>query len=300
MIRPAAGHAWASRVERGSPFLIRFIAWLARTVGRRPTRLLLPPICLYFLVCAPDARRHSWAYLERVLDRRPTISDVYRHIHTFAATILDRVFFMTDRFEVFDLRFEGLEELEAARAKNKGVVLLGAHVGSFDAMRGLAAGHGRLPLKVLMHTGAGGRVARVIHAINPEIAESIIPLGETSSLLTAHEWLHQNGMIGLLGDRLVRGDKTQRVDFLGGRPELPEGPWLLAALTGAPVVMFAALYLGDNRYVIRFRTLSENVARPRERADGNFGPEMQDYASTLESWVCTAPYNWFNFYEFWT
>ncbi|MEX0693201.1 MAG: hypothetical protein WD075_02035 [Rhodospirillales bacterium] len=290
---------WGNAAERGSPILIRFIVWLAMKVGRGPTRLLLHPICVYFVLLAPATRRNSAAYLARVLARRPTTGDVYRHIHTFAATLLDRVFFMSDRFELFDIQLEGVEQLEAARARGKGVILLGAHVGSFDAMRALAETQVDARLKVLMHTGVDGRVARVIDGINPAIARSIIPLGDPSSMLQVYEWLQHGGMVGILADRIAHGDKTHRLDFLGGHADFPAGAWLLAHLTGAPVVMFSGLYWGGNRYVVRFHTLSNGERFARGQRDDAIVPHMQAYATTLEGWVREAPNNWFNFYDFW-
>lgn len=290
---------WASRGERGAPFLIRFIAWLARNTGRRATRLLLHPICLYFLLFAPRARRSSAAFLTRVRRRPARLSEVYRHIHTFAATILDRVFFLTDRSDLFDIRFQGLEQLTEARAQGRGVILLGAHFGSFDAMRALAASHGDLPLKVLMYKGVGGRVAQVLDRLNPTVTDSIIPLGGADGMLRVHEWLRGGGLVGILADRITHGDKTWPVDFLDGRPALPGGPWLLAALTGASVVMFAGIHRGGNRYEVRFRHLSSGVQLPRKDREAAIGPLVQGYASVLDDWVREDPYNWFNFYDYW-
>lgn len=299
MRKGAKQRKWGNKAERGSPILIRFIVWLAIKTGRRSTRLLLHPICVYFMLLAPATRRSSEAFLGRVLARKPHLGEVYRHIHTFAATLLDRVYFMTDQFQLFDIKIEGLAALETAQAGGKGVILLGAHVGSFDAMRALAEARSKADLKVLMHTGAEARVARVIDAINPTIADSIIPLGDSSSMLQVYEWLKKGGMVGILADRIVDGDKTHRLDFLGGKADFPEGAWLLAHLTGAPVVMFSGLYWGDNRYVVRFHTLTSGMRLGKGHRDAAIIPYIQEYATTLEGWVRESPNNWFNFYDFW-
>lgn len=301
-MRPASQQAWAQKGERGSPALIRFIAWLAQKAGRGPTRLLLHPISLYFVLFAPSARRHVRNFLHRAYGHPPRIPDIYRHFHSFASTLLDRVFFLTDRFALFDLSFEGWDDLEAARAEGRGVILLGAHFGCFDTMRALAMAHDAMPLKVLMHSGPDSRIAQAIHALNPTVAETIIPLGGTESVLQVNEWLKQGGMVGILGDRITHGDKVRPVRFMGDDVHLPVGPWVLASLTGAPVVMFAGMYLGENRYVIRFTRLCDRVPRirGRETTATAFAPFMQVYADTLEEWAEEAPHNWFNFYDFWS
>jgi predicted LPLAT superfamily acyltransferase len=297
--RATGEQPWARAGERGSPMLIRFIIWVALTAGRRTARLLLHPITLYFLVAAPGPARHSRAFLARALGRRPGLADRYRHIHSFASVLLDRVFFMAGRMSAFELSFDGLEALEEAHAKGRGVVLVGAHFGSFEAMRALAASYDKARLKVLMREGPDARIADALRALDPTIMEDVIPLGDARSMLRVNEWLRQGGMVGMLGDRVPHGDKTLSAPFLGARAAFPTSPWLLASVTKAPVVMFAAIYLGGNRYMIRFRLLAEGVARPRRQDQAGFEGHVALYADTLQDWVRETPYNWFNFYDFW-
>ena len=290
---------WLYRKERGSPFLIRFIAWLAVTVGRGPTRLLLHPIALYFLICAPRQRRQSQAFLNHALDRPARIGDSYRHFLCFASTILDRVYFLTDRSDLLQVEYQGLEALDAVRMQGRGAVLVGAHFGSFDAMRALAIGRPEFKLKVLMHVGAESRISAILHTLNPHLKEMIIPLGQSGSMLRVNECLKQGDWICVLGDRVVMEGKTRAVPFLGQSADFPVSPWILAAVSKAPVVMFAGVYLGGNRYQVKFRLLSEgNISGPGER-DTAFQTEVDTYVRTLEDWVRAHPYNWFNFYDFW-
>lgn len=57
------------------------------------------------------------------------------------------------------------------------------------------------------------------------------------------------------------------------------------------------VYRGGNRYDLRFETLAERIER-----DGRNGVRtlVAGYAHRLESEVRAAPFNWFNFYDFWT
>src|SRR5262249_4812583 len=47
---------WTTRRERGTTATIRFIVWVALSLGRRAARLLLYPICGYFLAFSPGSR----------------------------------------------------------------------------------------------------------------------------------------------------------------------------------------------------------------------------------------------------
>ena len=61
--------------------------------------------------------------------------EIARHFHAFAGVTLDRLYFLTDSLWRFDIRFDGLEDLHRAMDMGRGVLLIGAHVGSFDALR---------------------------------------------------------------------------------------------------------------------------------------------------------------------
>ena len=57
MTHPQGGEAaWLTRRERGAATAIRLIVWIALHLGRSVTRLLLYPICLYFLAFSSASR----------------------------------------------------------------------------------------------------------------------------------------------------------------------------------------------------------------------------------------------------
>jgi predicted LPLAT superfamily acyltransferase len=71
------------------------------------------------------------------------------------------------------------------------------------------------------------------------------------------------------------------------------------------VVFMAGLYRGGRDYDLRFVELADfshlagvGAAAAGER-DAAIRAAMQRYVSTLEALCREAPYNWFNFYDFW-
>ncbi|MEZ5651645.1 MAG: acyl-CoA synthetase [Burkholderiaceae bacterium] len=297
--RVRAIEAWNELDERGSPILIRAIRWIALHLGRRTSRWLLPPIAGYFLLAAPVARRSSRQYLRR-LGLRGHWWQVARHIHCFACTILDRVFLLTDRMATLDIHLHGEQALDEALRDGRGCVLIGSHLGSFEVLRALAINrHGR-GLKVLMQPEHNRIVTDLLHALNPTVAGSVIPLGGFDSLLRAHEALGRGEIIGMLADRNAPDGARLECDFLGAPAAFPLGPWQAAAALKAPVLLFFGLYSGANRYDIHFEWLADALEAPRrERADTVAG-WVERYAERLDHWARRAPYNWFNFYPFWS
>ena len=81
---------WTRKRSRGSLALMRLMVWIALRLGRWPAWLILHGITGYFLLFSLEGRRASRSYLARVLERPPRLTDVYRHYHTFAITLLDR------------------------------------------------------------------------------------------------------------------------------------------------------------------------------------------------------------------
>ena len=106
-------------------------------------------------------------------------------------------------------------------------------------------------------------------------------------------------MRSLLADRARPGNQVATVDFLGNPASLPTAPWQLAAALGAPVVLCFGLYRGGNRYDLHFESFLEAGTVERSRRDELLRTAMQRYADRLAHHARSAPYNWFNFYDFW-
>lgn len=290
---------WFQQKERGSPLALRIILWVALNVGRRASRALLYPITAYFLLFAPQSRRHSRNYLRRVLGREPHLMDLARHLHCFAAVILDRVFLLAGQDDRLDIQVHNREVFLEHVDSGQGAILLGAHLGSFEALRALAVGKYDFPVRVLMYNDHNQSITQFLEALNPEVAASVIPLGRTETLIQARECLDQGELIATLGDRVAESDKMVACDFLGDTALFPQGPLLLAAVLKVPVILCFGLYRGGNRYDIVFEPFAETIDAPRGQRDEALAQWVQRYASRLEARVREAPYNWFNFYDFW-
>lgn len=290
---------WLRQRERGSATFIRCCAWLGNRIGWRAGRIIVFPICAYFTATSGQARKASRQYLTAVLGRPPRLSEVFRHYLTFSHTIHDRIFFLAGRFDGYEFTIKGEDALLDIIGRKQGCILLGSHLGSFEALRTIGLLQRDLPIKVLMFPDNSRRFTAVQNSLNPQIADSIIPLGETDSLLKAKEHVDRGGMVGILGDRSIQGEKLVRADFLGRPAPFPTGPLLLASALRVPVVLFFCLYLGRRRYEIHFELLTERLRIGRGTRDSDLERWAARYASRIEQHCRAAPYNWFNFFDFW-
>lgn len=292
--------AWIHLPERGSTSALAIIHWVAAVIGRTAGRILLFPITLYFLVTARRPRQASRLYLRRALSREPNLLDLFRHFYVFSATILDRTFLLDGQFEKFDVRIHDGQLIADQVASGRGCILLGSHLGSFEALRVLAVTHRQFPLKVLMNVDHNPAITRFFNRLNPQIADTIIPIRGPSTLLEVQEWLDKGYLIGTLGDRVVAEERTIRCTFFGDDADFPQGPLLMAAMLQCPVIMAFALYRGGNRYDFYFERLTKGIPATARRQPEGLRQWGQRYADCLEHYARDAPYNWFNFYDFWT
>jgi len=304
---------WARTPERSNLLMLRFFCWLALTCGRRVARLVLLPVSLYFLLFSPNQRRHIKRYLSRTVgEERMNWHDGYRLIHTFAAIVLDRVFLLRGRLDLFTFDVKGAPALDAEVAAGRGAFLIGAHVGSFEAVgasRYTSADPDQLRLAMLMYPDNAQQINGVLGAISePRFRPEVIALGRPEAMLRLRDWLDAGGLAGLLADRtLPRTDDAagQRSDsiklpFLGRNASFNDGPFRLAAVLRRKVFFMVGLYLGGARYEVRLEPLADfSEGAPGVAREAQIRAALEAYVARLEALCREHPHNWFNFHDFW-
>jgi predicted LPLAT superfamily acyltransferase len=292
----SARQKWLQKPERSNRVMLRILVWVALRLGRTTARILLYPICAYFLLFAPTSTAASRRFLRHVLGRAPGISDLYRHVFFFAACLLDRIFLLNEQSALFDARIHGETDLRVLLARGKGSVLIGAHVGSFEIIRALGRKQPDLKMSLLMYQNNARMLAGVVEATNPALTMEIISLGRKDAMLKVHARLEEGALIGMLGDRTLEGEEQEMCRFFGKDAAFPLGPFRLAKILRRPVILMLGLYRGGVRYDVHFEELAD---WSDERETMTIKDALNRYVERLEYHVRRSPYNWFNFYDFW-
>jgi len=291
--------SWADEKERSNPFTLRLICWIALNLSRPFARFWLYPITLYFLLTSPRVRFSSRNYLKRIPGKTGNLIQVAKHIFCFSATILDRVYFLTDQYDLFDITVHGSEILNKVVAQKKGCILLGAHIGSFEALRCLAITHENLPLKIMIYQNHNEMITKILDELNPKVTASVINLADDNALLQMKESIDEGYLIGMLGDRVMEKEKQATCSLLGDNVAMPAGPLSLASILQVPVIQFYGIYLGGNRYKFIIEELMEVNSAPRKERNEIVEKYMKIYTHSLEQKIKEYPYNWFNFFDYW-
>jgi predicted LPLAT superfamily acyltransferase len=290
---------WIARPERGSLPLIKLGVWIALRLGRRVSRVFLYPICFYFLLSSAAASRSSRGYLARVLGRRPRFGDIFHHYLTFASCVLDRVFLLNDRRDQFEIRVHGEAIVQEIERRGGGCILFGAHFGSFEVARAVGRSRADRPISLLMYEENAKKIRAALAAINPALETEVIGLGRLDSLIAVAERLRRGHFVGVLADRNLDGKSVVRYPFLGAPATFPQGPFRVALLLQRPVVMMVGLYRGGRTYDVFFETLAEATETRPQDSEAWLDATMRRYVERLEHYCREAPFNWFNFYDFW-
>ena len=293
---------WKQRPEGGGLFALWLIRGIARHLGRRLARLLLLPITLYFLIVRGPERNASRVYLGRVLGRPAGWWDAARHIHCFAATLVDRVLLLSGQLQMFDVRIHGIEAVHARLDSGQGLLLFGSHLGSFEVLRVLARRRPEYAIRVVLDKGHNPAMTQLLDALDPAIAAGVIDAAQDgpSLVLAIQQAVAQGALVALLVDRTQPGEPSLPAPFLGRTARFPTAPWLIASVLQVPVMLAFGLYRGGARYDLMFEPFSDGTAVPRAQRAQVLTALIQRYAARLEHYARQAPYNWFNFYDFWT
>ena len=139
---------------------------------------------------------------------------------------------------------------------------------------------------------------RSLSAINPQAQQHIIALGQPSAMLQVRDQLKEGALIGVLADRSIESAGNVQVSFLGQEASFPLGPFRLAAMLKHPVFFMVGIYQGGNRYTIHLELVMDaaTIAGNREQASQL---ALERYVQLIEQHCVAAPYNWFNFFDFW-
>lgn len=247
----------------------------------------------FYRVLFPDRNRlyHCWC--------------TWRQFQNFTSIFLDRLVLQSGGDIPYT--FQGRQHLIQALERKTGGIILMSHIGNWEiAAHLLHRSVSHLPLMLYM----GKRGRDEIESIQKQDLLSkgiqVVAVDQDDSspfdLLEGVSFLREGGFISMTGDMTWHQDqRTVEVEFLNHRVRLPETPYILALLSGAPLlVFFTSLDHPDRGRQYHF-SLSEPFLIHAETRDQR-GPAVQQaaqtYASMMEEHLRRVPFEWYHFEPF--
>ena len=279
-----------------------------RRLGLDAPALLVEPliwcISLFFALQMRRATTQaSAAYLGRVLGRPASLADRHRHARMFAHVFIDRVRLLSSGLDGFKVDVHGQHLIEQRHASGRGGVLLGAHFGSFEALRAFDRMLPGMRVRYLMYPEHTQTSADLLNQLNSSVAERIISLQDgQQAMLQVVEALDQGEFVAFLGDRLLDPSVRSQIEvpFLGEPIRLPTSPYIAAIAARVPLFLCIAPRLGRDHYAIEISMLYDGEPIDRTERSRQIATLAQTYAVKLEAMCRRYPDNWFNFFDIWS
>ena len=308
--RPENGPHWSRIRERGTSLGLRVALWTYRILGRQGLRFITEFIAAYFFFTGRAARQASKDYLQHLfessgplpdLPRKPRLRDQYKHVRAFAMSYVDRFLAWLDAGDA-DVQFPDEARFNALMAAGRGVLFLSAHLGNLDMLRGLGATRGVQGLNAVVYSEHVVRFQDLLKEINPAYASNLIHLPEVTpgTAMALEDKVSKGESLFLVGDRPPASDngRTVSVPFLGQEAPFPIGPIILAHLLHCPVYLFFC-FRDRQGYHVHMEPFADRLDLPRRGREEAIKSWVARYAAVLEARCREAPFQWFNFYDFW-
>jgi len=304
---------WSSIKEAGTSFGLKFLWLMHQIFGRAMVSFLLVPTVAYFLLFRPETRRSSKQFLiahhqkyPAFWKRKPGLINVARHFWEFAETVVDKLqsWFVDIDAELFDI--QNPDYIEQAMADPRGRLIIGSHFGNLEYCRGFVHRYRERVINILIHDKHSENYNTLMRQLNPESRINIFQVSEfdISNMLKIKAKIDAGEWIFIAGDRSPPSGsrRTLEVDFMGRTSYLPIGPYMLANALACPVDLlftYCDYATKDYRITVELNSFAEQIKLDRKHREHQLQLYAQAYADALERHCAVAPYQWFNFYDFW-
>lgn len=297
------GQNWAQTKEAGALWQLRFMLVLAR---KSPRLIYVPLLWLIAAVFAIDKRRPSTrasiSYLSRVLGRKPTLPQRIRHAKTFSYVYFERIRLLSKGVGQFSISVKNADLIRDLVAKGKGAVLLGAHYGSFEALRALDRELPGMSVRYLMFPEHAENSSALLNLLNPDVSSKVISLANgPMAMIEVSEAISNGEFVAILGDRMPDISVRAKTDvtFFGGKITVPTSPYLIAMAARVPIIISYARWKDKTSYAAEFLWFYDGGPVPRAQRVKKSEEMAGRYAAILEDLCRRDPYNWFNFFNIW-
>ncbi|RKY31123.1 MAG: hypothetical protein DRP74_05500 [Candidatus Omnitrophota bacterium] len=187
--------------------------------------------------------------------------------------------------------------LDQALARNKGVIVLSAHIGNWE-LGGAVVALAGYPIWVVAMTHKYKKVNDFFVNQRKNKGINVIPMERAvKQCLTV---LNENKLLGLIGDR----DFTERgitEDFFGKPMLFPVGPAGFALKTGAAIVPTFIVRNPDDNFTLMIEKpiIVEPSISNKNGGDEKLRKVISQYKIIFEEYIRKYPDQWYMFRKFW-
>jgi KDO2-lipid IV(A) lauroyltransferase len=249
-----------------------------------------------FALALPETRSQVLRNLRRIKGQRGFFKeqrDVVETFTSYAACLAESLGIERSDAQDTELVVHGEAHLKAALASAHGVILVTAHIGPWDCAARLLAKNFAADVVIVMLAEPDAQARKIHDSVRERTGVRVMHIGDHPlDALPLLRHVRSGGVLAIQLDRAAPGGRFLDVELFGGAERIPEGPFRLAALSGAPVVPIFAHRVGYFRYEF-------SIEAPIWVARAATQPDLEVAAAaaarSMQAFISRHPTEWFHF-----
>jgi predicted LPLAT superfamily acyltransferase len=316
---------WSHQKEQAAGYWhVKFMLILFKLFPVVVLRILAFPVGFFYFLFSRKGRTESKRFLQiavpyignpKTAKQCRSFWGPLRHIVSFSLTLVEKLETWSGKFRFDAIHFQDddIGELVNDMENGKGVFLVTSHLGNIELLRGLASFNRtgvskKIPMTAIIDMKVTENFNRMLKELNPQSSMDIIGVEEIGpgTAVLLEEKLSAGEIVTIAGDRTSANvaDNSMMIPFFGKDAPFSPGAFYLAVLMRAPVYFIFALRRGDLSLNVKYdmhvhkSTLSFECTKKERRARSS--DLAHSYATLLEGYCKEKPFQWYNFYDFWS
>jgi len=263
------------------------IAYLPTKVGYLIARLTADTVYIFWPSLRASVVANMRAVLGSEVDNATLKRAVRGILRNAAKNYFDLIHLPHMKLDDIDssITVHGWHNFEDALRRGKGVILVTAHLGSFDMAGQILAARSAKVTALVEELKPAVLLSHVI-ALRRSKGLTCIP-AQLGVLGVVTEALRRGEAVGLVCDRDI-GKDGFKSKFFGKETTLPVGAVRVAMRTGAAVVPAFNLRRGDSRYDAYFEPALDIIPSGNDAVARN----MEQLIAVMEKYIRTSPEQW--------
>lgn len=298
---------WSKTAERGSIFGIEALIFVYKIFGKGIFKVCLTPVMFYYYLTGTDARKATWSYLDHLhssANQPKTRGFIkffggFRVFFSFGLSIVDKFDAWLGKVNVTDVDLIGDESYQEILT-GEGAVLISAHLGNMEVCRTIFSD--KRPLNIISSNAHSPAFNHFMKKANKDSSINFFHIDNfgIDDTIKLKQKIEDKEAVIIFADRtsMNNPNSVNFVPFLGEDAPFGVGPFALATLMDCPVYTIFCL-----KQQGRYRTYIEKLADPvkinRKQRQIYFKTLTEGFVKRLEKYVRLAPYQWYNFFDFW-
>jgi len=281
--------------SRGTVLGFRIYVFIIKTFGLHFSYFVLLFVAAYFIIFSYKSTKSTYYLFQRRLkySRLSSIFQVFRSYFTFGRIQIDRIAIGAGLKHKYSFEFDGIQHIDDLLEKQKGGILLTAHIGNFNlAQYFFSNKHNAAVVNLIMTDLEHEEIKNYLESVTSKgKINSIILKDDLSHIFLMNEALKKNELLVFAADRYYKDAKTYSEILLGKQAKFPQGPFKIATRNQIPVLFVHIMRERDFHYHFYARPYMGEPDSPKKL--------LKAYLEDLEKMVTKYPHQWYNYYDYW-